>query len=91
LEETLSADPKAAQAWSGLGACQLAAGDKRIFGVMVESHLKAGRQDLCPGKPLEYGQSITDACISWDETIPLLRDLAEAVQARRIKEPLDEQ
>jgi 3-deoxy-7-phosphoheptulonate synthase len=72
-------------------ASQIAHGEHRIMGVMVESHLKPGRQDLCPGKPLEYGQSITDACISWDETAPLLRDLAGAVQARRIKEPLDEQ
>ncbi|MGA7180962.1 MAG: 3-deoxy-7-phosphoheptulonate synthase [Thiobacillaceae bacterium] len=72
-------------------ANQIAHGDHRIIGVMVESHLKPGRQDLCPGKPLEYGQSITDACIGWNETEPLLRDFAGAVQARRIKEPLDEQ
>jgi len=40
---------------------------------MVESHLKAGRQDLVPGKPLVYGQSITDACIGWEDSVPLLR------------------
>ena len=72
-------------------ARQLAGGDHRIIGLMIESHLKPGRQDLCPGKPLEYGLSITDACISWDETEPLLRELASAVQARRVKAPLDEQ
>ncbi|MGO9443562.1 MAG: 3-deoxy-7-phosphoheptulonate synthase AroG [Thiobacillaceae bacterium] len=72
-------------------ARQIAQGDHRIIGVMIESHLKPGRQDLYPGKPLAYGQSITDACISWDDTEPLLRVLAAAVQARRIKEPLDEQ
>ena len=44
-------------------AAQIAAGEERIFGVMVESHLKEGRQDLLPGKPLVYGQSITDACV----------------------------
>jgi 3-deoxy-7-phosphoheptulonate synthase len=70
---------------------QIAHGEHRIIGVMVESHLKPGRQDLCPGKPLDYGQSITDACISWEDTEPLLHALAGAVQARRIKEPLDEQ
>jgi 3-deoxy-7-phosphoheptulonate synthase len=52
---------------------------------MVESHLKAGRQDLVPGQPLEYGMSITDACIAWDDSEPLLEKLAEAVEARRLK------
>jgi 3-deoxy-7-phosphoheptulonate synthase len=64
-------------------AAQVAGGDKRIFGVMVESHLVAGRQDVVPGKPLTYGQSITDACISWADTEPLLENLAEAVRKRR--------
>ena len=54
-----------------------------ICGVMIESHLVEGRQDLEPGKPLVYGQSITDACISWETTVPVLDDLAEAVRARR--------
>jgi 3-deoxy-7-phosphoheptulonate synthase len=70
---------------------QLRGGDRRIMGVMIESHLKAGRQDLCPGTPLEYGQSITDACISWDDTEPLLRGLADAVRARRLARPDDDQ
>jgi len=66
-------------------AGQIAHGDDRIFGVMIESHLKSGRQDLLPGKELVYGQSITDACIGWEETLPLLEKLAEAVRARRLE------
>lgn len=62
---------------------QLAAGDRRIIGVMVESNLVAGRQDLVPGKPLTYGQSITDGCIDWDTTATALSALAEAVEKRR--------
>jgi 3-deoxy-7-phosphoheptulonate synthase len=62
---------------------QIAGGESRIFGVMVESNLVAGRQDVVPGRKLVYGQSITDACLGWDETEPLLRDLARAVDARR--------
>ncbi len=64
---------------------QLASGDERIFGVMVESHLCAGRQDLIPGQPLTYGQSITDACIDWDNSRELMSLLAEGVRARRLK------
>jgi 3-deoxy-7-phosphoheptulonate synthase len=64
-------------------ARQLAAGERRIVGLMVESHLREGRQDLQPGVPLEPGVSITDACIGWDDTEPLLRSLAQAVQQRR--------
>ncbi len=67
-------------------ANQIAGGDGRIFGVMVESHLKAGRQDLLPGKDLVYGQSITDACIGWDDSKKLLDVLADAVRKRRLKE-----
>src|SRR5499433_484761 len=63
---------------------QVATGDERIFGVMVESHLKAGRQDLVPGKPLQYGPSITDACIGWEDSVPLLRNLADSVRQRRL-------
>ena len=70
-------------------ASQIAQGDDRIIGVMIESHLKAGRQDLLPGKELVYGQSITDACIGWEETVPLLESLAEAVRQRRLKEEED--
>jgi 3-deoxy-7-phosphoheptulonate synthase len=62
---------------------QIAAGEQRIIGVMVESHLREGRQDLAPGKPLVYGQSITDACISWEDSVPLLEGLADAVRRRR--------
>jgi 3-deoxy-7-phosphoheptulonate synthase len=64
-------------------AGQIAVGDRRIMGVMIESHLKAGRQDVIEDQPLTYGQSITDACISWEETFPLLKNLAEAVRKRR--------
>ncbi len=62
---------------------QIAAGDQRIIGVMAESNLVAGRQDLVPGKDLVYGQSITDGCIDWDSTVEVLEKLAEAVEERR--------
>ena len=62
---------------------QIAAGDARIFGVMVESHLVAGRQDLTPGKPLTYGQSITDGCLGWEDSVRVLELLADAVRRRR--------
>ncbi|WP_122071962.1 3-deoxy-7-phosphoheptulonate synthase [Pseudophaeobacter sp. EL27] len=61
---------------------QLRAGEQRITGVMVESHLVAGRQDLGKGD-LTYGQSITDGCIGWEDTVTELHKLAEAVKARR--------
>jgi 3-deoxy-7-phosphoheptulonate synthase len=64
-------------------ASQLAAGERRIFGVMIESHLVGGRQELAPGEPLTYGQSITDGCADWESTIGMLDTLAEAVEARR--------
>ena len=70
---------------------QIAGGDGRIVGVMIESHLNPGRQDLCPGKQLAYGVSITDACIGWAETEALLQGLAESVRARRLASPLGEQ
>ncbi len=60
---------------------QVAAGDRRIIGVMAESNLVAGRQDLVAGKELVYGQSITDGCIDWDTTVTVLESLAEAVEA----------
>jgi len=66
-------------------AAQLEAGDTRIVGVMVESHLVAGRQDLVPGKPLVYGQSITDACLGWDDSVTLLDRLAAGVRGRRLQ------
>jgi 3-deoxy-7-phosphoheptulonate synthase len=64
-------------------AGQVAAGEKRIIGLMIESSLVAGAQKLAQGKPLIYGQSITDACIGWDETEVLLRELAAAARKRR--------
>ncbi len=64
-------------------ANQIAAGDKRIFGVMIESHLVAGRQDIIEGQELTYGQSVTDACLGWDDTETVIAELAQAVQKRR--------
>jgi 3-deoxy-7-phosphoheptulonate synthase len=64
-------------------AAQIAAGDPRIIGLMLESNLVAGAQKLVPGQELTYGQSITDACIGWDETYRLFGELAAAVRARR--------
>jgi 3-deoxy-7-phosphoheptulonate synthase len=64
-------------------AAQIAAGDRRIIGVMLESNLVPGAQTLVPGKPLVYGQSITDACIDWNETHGLLKELAAAVHSAR--------
>jgi 3-deoxy-7-phosphoheptulonate synthase len=70
-------------------ASQIAAGDERICGVMAESHLTAGRQDLVAGKPLVYGQSITDACLGWDDTKTLLEVLAQGVRSRRAIKSLE--
>jgi 3-deoxy-7-phosphoheptulonate synthase len=64
-------------------AAQVGGGDARIMGVMVESHLVAGRQDLVEGKPLTYGQSITDGCIDWPTSVKVLDRLAESVRQRR--------
>ena len=64
-------------------AAQIAGGERRILGVMVESHLQAGRQDLKPGVPLQPGVSITDGCIGWDDTVTVVRELAEAVRRGR--------
>ncbi len=66
-------------------AGQIAAGDARIMGVMIESHLNEGRQDIVPGQKLKPGVSVTDACISFAQTVPVLDGLAEAVRARRSK------
>jgi len=65
-------------------AGQITAGDRRIIGVMIESNLVAGAQKLVKGKPLVYGQSMTDACIGWPETMDMLRELAAAVRVARI-------
>jgi 3-deoxy-7-phosphoheptulonate synthase len=62
---------------------QIASGSEVIAGVMLESHLVEGRQNLVVGQPLEYGKSVTDACLSWDSTVPLLEELATAVRQRR--------
>ena len=64
-------------------AGQVERGDGRIVGIMVESHLVAGRQDLTSSAGLVYGQSVTDACVGWDDTAPMLRELAQAVARRR--------
>ncbi|TRN24777.1 3-deoxy-7-phosphoheptulonate synthase AroG [Vibrio furnissii] len=64
-------------------ATQISSGEHAIFGVMIESHLVEGRQDLVEGQAPVYGQSITDACIGWDDTETVLRQLAAAVEARR--------
>jgi 3-deoxy-7-phosphoheptulonate synthase len=64
-------------------AARVAQGERRITGLMIESHLEEGRQDLKPGVALQRGVSITDACIGWAQTEPVLRALAESVQARR--------
>jgi len=64
-------------------AAQIAAGDTRITGLMIESHLQEGRQDIVPGQPLAHGISVTDACISMEQTVPVLQSLAAAVRARR--------
>jgi 3-deoxy-7-phosphoheptulonate synthase len=77
-------DPQKQVEVGGRVAEQIANGEARVFGVMIESHLKAGRQDLMPGKPLVYGMSITDACIGWEDSRALLDTLAEAVRTRRL-------
>ena len=64
-------------------ARQMEAGERRILGVMVESHLVAGRQDVIPGRALTYGQSITDGCIGWEDSVAVLERLDAAVSARR--------
>ena len=64
-------------------ASQIRRGNHNITGVMIESHLVAGRQDLIEGRDLVYGQSITDACINWDDSVPVLEQLAAAVRERR--------
>lgn len=71
-------------------ATQLSNGDDRIMGVMVESHLNEGRQEHTIGCTLEYGKSITDACLGWQDTIELLDMLAVSVRARRLKHLHDE-
>jgi 3-deoxy-7-phosphoheptulonate synthase len=62
---------------------QIRAGSRAVTGLMIESHLIEGRQDVKPGAELKYGQSITDACVSWETTVEMLDELAGAVRARR--------
>ncbi len=62
---------------------QISQGNENIMGVMIESHLVAGRQNVEAGKELVYGQSVTDACINWNDSIKVLRNLADAVKQRR--------
>jgi 3-deoxy-7-phosphoheptulonate synthase len=64
-------------------AQQIAAGEQRITGLMIESHLNEGRQDIVAGQPLKHGVSVTDACISFEQTVPVLQGLAAAVRTRR--------
>jgi 3-deoxy-7-phosphoheptulonate synthase len=71
-------------------AKQVSGGDSRIIGVMLESHLNEGRQDHSPGCSLNYGQSITDACLGWDDSVAVLETLAAAVRARREKQAAEE-
>ena len=70
-------------------ASQIAGGSRSVFGVMIESHINAGAQKFTPGKDdacaLEYGKSITDACLGWDDSLAALADLSAAVQARRAR------
>lgn len=68
----------------GADICQqIVAGERRIFGVMIESHLVEGRQNVVDGKAATYGQSVTDACLGWQDTVHLLEQFADAVRARR--------
>jgi 3-deoxy-7-phosphoheptulonate synthase len=64
-------------------AQQIRAGSRSVSGVMIESHLVGGRQDCVAGRALTYGQSITDGCLAWDQTVPVLQELADAVRERR--------
>ena len=68
-------------------AGQVASGSRQVFGLMVESHLNPGAQKFTPGKDdasaLEYGKSITDACLSWEDSLTVLDVLSTAVRARR--------
>ena len=70
-------------------ATQVAGGSDSVFGLMIESHLYAGAQKFTPGKDdvaaLKYGQSITDACLGWEDSLQTLAELSQAVQARRVR------
>jgi 3-deoxy-7-phosphoheptulonate synthase len=64
-------------------ARQIAGGSRAIFGVMIESFLVAGRQEIGERSHMTFGQSVTDGCLAWDATVPVLEELALAVRARR--------
>jgi 3-deoxy-7-phosphoheptulonate synthase len=64
-------------------AAQIGRGERRIIGTMVESHLVEGRQEPLAGQPLRFGQSITDACLGWEDSAQVLQVLADAVRKRR--------
>jgi 3-deoxy-7-phosphoheptulonate synthase len=64
-------------------ARQVAAGSDLVMGLMLESFLVEGRQDIQPGRELTHGQSVTDACMGWEQTVPVLQQLADAVRSRR--------
>jgi 3-deoxy-7-phosphoheptulonate synthase len=70
-------------------ADQIEAGERRIMGVMLESNLVGGAQKPAPRERLIYGQSITDSCMGWEETLPLLRELAKAASSRRLSRPME--
>jgi 3-deoxy-7-phosphoheptulonate synthase len=78
-------DPARQQVAAGEIAAQIAAGNEAIVGVMLESFLVEGNQSLDADGPLVYGQSITDACMAWDDTVSVLDGLAEAVKTRRVQ------
>ncbi len=77
------ADDPVEKARSEAGTRARAAGEKNIKGIMLESHLVAGNQKVVPSQPLTYGQSITDACMAWEDTAALLTELADSVKSRR--------
>jgi 3-deoxy-7-phosphoheptulonate synthase len=76
-------DPQRQPAVAADVAGQIAGGNRRIVGVMLESFLLDGNQSVGPKQALEYGKSVTDACLAWDATVPVLDRLAEAVSERR--------
>jgi 3-deoxy-7-phosphoheptulonate synthase len=77
-------DPERQPAVAADLAAQIASGQRAISGVMLESNLVAGAQDY-RARPLAYGRSITDPCLAWDKTLPVLAQLAAAVQKRRLR------
>jgi len=68
---------------AGAVAQQVAGGERRVVGLMIESNLVEGRQEIQPGKPLKFGQSVTDGCVGWEDSTQVLGVLADAVKQRR--------